>query len=186
MWDHRVAVGTCRPSGLPEEAAMDEHWIEAHKPAADRWVHYLLAALMWSVVGSALLAVGSHWAGRTFAALGTAHAALLPLVLIGIGVAAGAAKARWVLGPAAERIIQRIDERGDRRCAGGFLSWRSWGFVLVMIVAGRLLRGSHIPRAVLGVVYVAVGTALLLAARRPWEAWRAARRQLRPGRPSSR
>jgi hypothetical protein len=157
---------------------MSERWIEAHKPAADRWVHHLLAALMWSVVGSALLAVGSHWAGLTFAAFGTAHAVLLPLVLIGCGVAAGVAKAHWVLRPSAERIIQRIDERGDGRCAGGFLSWRSWGFVLVMILAGRLLRGSHIPRAALGVVYVAVGTALLLAAHQPWQAWRAARRQL--------
>ncbi len=161
-------------------------WIQAHKPAVERWVHHLLAALMWTVVGSVLLAIGSHWVVKTFRMLGTAQAVLPPLVLIALGLVAGAAKAHWVLLPVAERIARRIDARGDGHCVGGFLSWRSWSFVLVMIVAGRLLRGSHLPRTVLGVVYMAVGTALLLASCRPWAAWHAARRKRRAAQRRSR
>ena len=34
-------------------------------------------------------------------------------------------------------MIERIRSRGNDRCLGGFLSLRSWGFVILMIAAGR-------------------------------------------------
>ena len=40
-----------------------------------------------------------------------------------------------------------------------------------MIIAGRLMRGSPAPRIIVGLIYTAVGTALLLGARRLWSAW---------------
>ena len=62
--------------------------------------------------------------------------------------------------------------RGDGRCVGGFLSLRSWALVAVMVVAGRLLRGSHVARGILGAIYLAVGIALFLSSRVAWRAWR--------------
>lgn len=139
------------------------NWLDAYKPAASARLHLLLAALMWTVVGAVLLFFGIRWlsSGETL------HVWLLFVV----AVLAGLLKASFVLKPAAYRIIERIRIRGDRRCIGGFLSVRTWAFVVFMIVAGRILRGGFLPRSVLGFVFVAVGTALLLASLRLWLGW---------------
>jgi hypothetical protein len=138
-------------------------WLRTYKPAAPARVHLLLAAAMWTGVGGALLYFGVGWvmAGPMV------HAGLL----LAVAVLAGGVKARLVLDGAAGRLIDRIRRRGDGRCVGGFLSWQTWTLVIAMIVCGRFLRGSLLPRAIVGLVYVAVGTALLLAARTVWVAW---------------
>ncbi len=63
--------------------------------------------------------------------------------------------------------MTRINTRGHA-CFFGFFSVKSWLFVLVMMGGGILLRGTAIPRSVLGVIYVAVGTALIFADRIYW------------------
>jgi hypothetical protein len=143
------------------------NWLETYKPAASLRTHLLLAALLWSVVGALLLVFGARWAwqaGGTWA----------PVLLI-LAMAAGLAKYHLVLYRAAERAIERICARGDGRCIGGFLSVRTWLFVLVMASVGRLLRVGALPRLVAGLIYVAVGTALLVGCRRFWRAWRSER-----------
>jgi hypothetical protein len=143
-------------------------WLEAHKPRASRRTQLLLASLMWSTVGAVLFAVGMHWVART--ERGWAYG----LVLAGAGIALGAAKSRVALSRAAGRIVERILSRGEGRCLGGFFSVRTWLLVFLMSGAGRLLRGTSIPRPLLGLVYAAIGTALMLASRRLWGAWRQA------------
>jgi len=138
-------------------------FLNSYKPAASARWHLLLAAMMWTVVGAALLFVGVRWelAGHI------PHVSLLLTLAVVIGLLKG----RFVLERAAERIIERIRTRGDGRCLGGFLSLRTWGFVALMAGTGRLLRGGLLPRTIVGFVYAAVGVALLLAARRVWYAW---------------
>ena len=97
-----------------------------------------------------------------------------PLVAVG-AIAIGAVKSRLVLDRAARKIIERIRVRGDGRCLGGFLSLRTWALVVVMMVAGRLLRGT-VARSIVGPLYLAVGTALVLSSRLSWRAWRRERR----------
>ena len=137
--------------------------LEAYKPAASARTHLLLAAAMWTAVGAVLVLFGVRWAlnGQI----------PLPWLLLAVAVVAGGLKARFVLRHAAERMIERIRTRGDGRCLGGFLSIRSWAFVALMAGAGRLLRGELLPRAVVGLIYVAVGTGLVLAGHRLWSAW---------------
>jgi len=144
-------------------------WVEKYKPAAAVRAHLLLAGLMWTVVGAALVGVGGRWLWH----LPTPTAPWLAALAVVIG----AFKARFVLDRAARTIADRIRERGDGRCLGGFLSVRSWALVAVMVAGGRLLRGSHVGRGLLGVLYVAVGTALLLSSRVAWRAWREERDQ---------
>ena len=134
------------------------------KPAAPALVHLLLAALTWTVVGSALVFFGVRWtlAGRF------AHAWLLIVPAVTIGLA----KSHFMLDRAARRVVERIRKRGDGRCLGGFLSLQTWGFVVLMMVCGCLLRGGLLPRPVVGFVYTAVGAGLLLSARLFWSAWR--------------
>ncbi|MEW6251370.1 MAG: hypothetical protein AB1716_12040 [Planctomycetota bacterium] len=141
---------------------------ETLKPAASARVHLLLAALLWTAVGIGLLTAGLRWAlagGRTYMA-----------VLVVVAMLAGVLKAEFVLARTARRVISRIQARGDHRCAGGFLSVRTWLFVLLMMALGYTLRHGLLPHEVVGVIYVAVGAALLVASRRFWIAWRHARR----------
>ncbi len=143
-------------------------WLESHKPAAPVHVHLLSAGLMWSAVGAVLVAVGGRW-------LWLSGAGAAPW-LAALALALGALKAHLVLDRTARRTVDRIRERGDGRCLGGFLSVRSWALVAMMAGLGRLLRGSHLARYLLGFLYLAVGTALLLSSRVAWRAWRQSRR----------
>jgi uncharacterized membrane protein len=86
-----------------------------------------------------------------------------------VALAIGVVKARFLLDRAARQIIERIRDRGDGRCLGGFLSLRTWGLAVVMMGGGGLLR-SALARAVIGPLYLAAGTALVLAARLMWRA----------------
>jgi hypothetical protein len=127
----------------------------------------MLAWLMWAMVGVALAGVGAWW-------LWDASPVVAPW-LAAAAVAIGAIKSRLVLDRAAARIIARIRARGDGRCIGGFLSPSTWGLVILMMVAGRLLRGT-VAHAIVGPLYLAVGTALLVSSRLTWRAWRISRR----------
>ena len=137
--------------------------LEAYKPAASARTHLFLAALMWSVVGLFLVALGFLWVEMGFGSYG--------LLLAAVCVVVGQLKAHYVLRRAALRIISRIETRGDGQCIGGFLSWRTWGFVVLMMVLGYGLRHGLLPRAIVGLVYVAVGVALASASRELWSAW---------------
>ncbi len=129
-------------------------------PAASRRIHILAAGMMWSVAGSGLLVAGCVWIFRS------RSPAAVPVLLLAL--AAGAVKARLVLDGAAKKITARIESRGDGRCLGGFLSWKSWLLVAAMILLGRLLRASPLPLIARGGVYAAIGAALLIASRMLW------------------
>ena len=142
-------------------------WAERHKPSASVPTHLMMAWLLWVVVGSALAGFGARW-------LWGATPALAPWVAAG-AIVVGAVKSRLVLDRVARKVVERICARGDGRCLGGFLSLRTWGLVIVMIVVGRLLRGA-VARGIVGAIYIAVGAALLLSSRHAWRAWRESRR----------
>ena len=142
------------------------NWAEIHKPAARVPTHLMMAWMMWFVVGSTLVGFGATWLWEA--------APIRAPWIAAAAIALGVVKSRFVLDKAARRVIERIETRGDGRCLGGFLSLRTWGLVLLMMVAGRLVRGS-LARGIVGPLYIAVGTALCLASRIPWRAWRDSR-----------
>jgi hypothetical protein len=136
------------------------------KPRARARTHVLAAALLWTCVGTGLTAAGLHWC------LGADQP--WPAALMAAGIVLGVLKGRIALERAARKSAARIAVRGDDRCLGGFLSWRTWLFVLAMMAMGAALRHSELPRALLGVLYTAVGAALLWGSRTFWAAWRRA------------
>jgi hypothetical protein len=144
-----------------------KHWAENIKPAAAVHVHLFTAWLMWSVVGVLLVTLGSWWVWQE----PTTATPWLTAAAIGIGVL----KSRYVLDRAAHRIVARIRTRGDGRCLGGFLSLRSWALVVLMVALGRLVRGAPVAASILGLLYIAVGTALVLSSRISWWARRETR-----------
>ena len=137
-------------------------WGERWKPAALARTHLVAAAGLWTVVGLGLAAAGLAWC--------SGPALPWSVVLAGAGLAAGLVKGRFVIRRMAERNAGRIIARGDGRCLGGFLSAKTWLLVAVMMVSGMVLRRSAVPRPILGVVYTAVGTALLAGSVILWRA----------------
>ncbi len=130
--------------------------VHRFKPAAPAHTHLLAAAIMWSLVGLMLGIRGllhidlTSWTGWMWAA---------GALIIGFF------KGQFVLKKSARRAIKRILERGDDKCLGGFMSVKSWLLIASMIIMGKLLRASPLPRDPVWSVYVAVGTALLVSSR---------------------
>lgn len=123
-----------------------------------------MASLMWSLAGLGLCIAGTIWMAQSRSSW------VVPIALVAI--AAGIMKARLVLDRTAGAIIRRIDGRGDGRCLGGFLSWRGWCLVAAMVILGRLLKMSPLPLLPRGAIYLAIGTALLVASRCAWAVFR--------------
>lgn len=135
---------------------------ERLKPAAPARVHLITAARLWSAVGLGLGLSGWRWA----------HVAPLPARpwLLVAALATGFLKGWIVLRRSARSIVDRIRARGDGKCRGGFLSGKTWFFVLAMMAMGRTLRYWVLPLAWAGLLYLWVGTALLTGSLFIWKA----------------
>ena len=132
-----------------------------YKPGVSIRTHLFLAALIWSVVGFFLLANG--------------------FVLVSLqdhlwyafaGLILGTIKTFFVLDRVARKNIKRIKEFEDKVCIGSVYSWKTWVLVAGMIGLGRFLRTTVLPGEVVGLIYTAVGWALMLASRIIWQTWR--------------
>jgi hypothetical protein len=131
-----------------------------YKPGVSVRTHLLLAALIWMVVGFFLLTNGfvlvsleSHlWYGLT-------------------GLLLGTAKALLILDRLARKNMKRIKEFEDKVCFGSVYSLKTWFLVAAMIVLGRFLRTTVLPGEVVGLIYTAVGWALMLSSRLMWIEW---------------
>jgi hypothetical protein len=138
-------------------------WLETYKPVASSRLQLLLAGGTWSTVGMALICVGTYWLAST-----TSHL----VSLLAISLCLGLGKSILILDRVANRIVKRIELRGEGRCLASFYSLRVWGIVILMMVMGRILRGAGISYSLLGVIYAAVGTGLLVSSRLIWLAWK--------------
>ena len=146
-----------------EEKMHMASWLETYKPVASSRLQLLLAGATWSTVGIGLISVGTYWLVSS-----TSHI----ISLLVISLCLGFAKSFLILDRVANRIIKRIELRGEGRCLASFYSLRAWGIVILMMVMGRILRGAGIPYSLLGLIYLAVGTGLLLSSRSIWLAWK--------------
>jgi Ca2+/Na+ antiporter len=138
-------------------------WLETYKPVASSRVQLLLAGLMWSLVGLGLIVVGTCWVLST-----SSHI----IGLLAISLCIGLGKSLLILDRVADRIVQRIAIRGEGRCLVSFYSLRVWAIVIIMMLVGRILRGAGISYSLLGLIYAAVGTSLLISSRSIWLAWK--------------
>ena len=154
---------------MPEDRDLSEpgrirRWAERLKPAAKTRTRLLAAASLWTVVGLGLSTLGFIWC--------FAVRLPWPFGLAVLGIAAGSLKGRFVFRGLAEKNAARVVRRGDGRCLGGFLSIKTWLLVAVMMTSGMILRRSGVPHPILGVLYSAVGTALLAGSVPLWRARR--------------
>lgn len=153
--------------------SIERPWWDRFTPRAGTRVQLFSAAIAWFVGLGFLLVRGVlflrtpgpgfvlvHW----FAAI------------VALAVVLGTVKARYILIRYAKKSVARIRARG-RACYFGFFSWSSWGFIVVMMGGGIMLRHSVLAtdtyawgRPLLAIIYIAVGTALAIADRIFWVA----------------
>ncbi len=134
----------------------------AHRfmPRGTARVQLVLAAIVWLVGASILFARGvgylmqSHWAAW----------------LVALALVLGVVKGHLILDRVARKAVIRIRMRGRERCLFGFFSWKTWLLIAVMMGSGIALRRSGTSPEILGVIYMAVGTALLYGDRTYWRA----------------
>jgi hypothetical protein len=136
------------------------NWLARLKPGASTRTNLLVAALMWSFIGMYLMARGYLLVDS------------LSWVFLLLGLGLGTLKYFLVIERAARKNIARIVARPEGMCLGGVYSWGMWGMVVCMMIGGRLLRNSSVPPLVVGVIYIAVGWALLLSSRLIWQVWK--------------
>lgn len=131
-----------------------------YKPGVSIRTHLLLGGLIWTVVGFFLLANG-------FVLVSLADKLGYGI----IGILLGIVKTFFILDRVARKNINRIKEFEDKACFGSVYSLKTWFLVLAMIGLGRFLRTTVLPGEVIGMIYMAVGLALMLSSRLMWFEW---------------
>lgn len=132
-----------------------------YKPGVSARIHLFLAALIWSVVGFFLLTNGFF----LISVQGHLWYGVVGLVL-------GTAKTFFILDRVARKNVNRIKNFEDKVCIGSVYSWKTWVLVAAMIGLGRFLRTTLLPGEIVGLIYTAVGWALMLASRQMWLEWK--------------
>ncbi|UCD66217.1 MAG: hypothetical protein JSW69_00900 [Deltaproteobacteria bacterium] len=134
--------------------------LQRYKPGVSIRTHLLLAGLIWSIVGFFLLANG-------FVLISLKNHFWFSI----LGIVLGTAKTFFILDRVALKNIKRIKEFGDKVCIGSVYSWKTWLLVAGMIGLGRFLRTTVLSGEIVGLIYIAVGWALILASRLMWKEW---------------
>ena len=133
-------------------------------PRAGVLPQLIAAAVLWGVGTSVLLVRGVFY----LVSQDEIDRFGYGVALIGlVAVAVGLIKARLILIRYARKAVRRIRARGHA-CFFGFFAPSSWLFIVVMMGGGMMLRRTPLVdywwgRTFLGILYVAVGTALLIA-----------------------
>ncbi len=115
----------------------------------------LIAGLIWIAVGSMLLGFSYFWlrdAGNKIVVWTAGSGIILSLFIHHFGFL------RVV-----DKNLGRILPMQGKRCVFSFMTWKSYILVLVMVATGILLRLSPISRTYLSVLYIGIGTALILS-----------------------
>ena len=152
------------------DTASARPWWDRFTPRAGVRVQMFAAAVMWLIGLSFLLVRGVLFIFAPGRDAHPAHWVIVPIAIVAVVI--GMLKARYILIKYADKAVARIEHRG-RACFFGFFGWTSWLFIAVMMGGGIALRSSALVNydwglELLAVLYIAVGTALLIADRIFW------------------
>jgi len=133
-------------------------FLDKLNPSVSKPFLKLLAGLLWLGTGIMLSIMGFKWVlispeqnALYFGLAGLA--ASLPIHYLGFS--------RIV-----NRNLARINDIDGKYCLFGFMSWKSYLIIAIMMTMGISLRHSSIPKVYLSVIYIGIGTALVLSSLR--------------------
>lgn len=137
-----------------------KHGLGSLKPGVSRSIHLFAAPLLWTCVGGILIFRGWQWINPEKYQW-----------YIFFALVIGTAKSLAILDRSARKTVDRIVHMRDGTCLGAIYSWKTWLLVVLMISSGFLMRTFFSPGNVIGLIYVAIGWALLFSSRLGWMAW---------------
>lgn len=125
------------------------------KPGVPKNTLLLVAGILWIGIGIILDGVSYSWL-RTE---DLTHAILVSI----IGFACALVIHHFGFLRIVDRNLDRILPMEGRRCVFSFMPWKSYILIIIMVLIGYLLRHSPIPKLYLAVLYIGIGTALILS-----------------------
>jgi hypothetical protein len=142
---------------------------ESHSGLSRRQ-HLWIAASIWTLVGAGLFVMGLvfwfHFPYLGF--LDTQH------VTVGaLAVGAGLVKGKLILDRTAGRVIDRVETLQDPnplKSVFQMFGAKTIALIVAMMTFGIVLRAAGVSFEVRGLIYIAVGMALLWSCRRYWVA----------------
>lgn len=132
-------------------------------PAARRKTLILSAGIFWIFGAGILLIKGNHFLTES------GQSGQVILLLSAAGISLGSFKFFMVLSKVVTKNVDRVKALApakEKVCIFAFQSIQSYLLVIGMISFGHILRLLPIDRAILGGVYIAIGSALALGALR--------------------
>jgi hypothetical protein len=138
-----------------DELARGNAWNRCTPGVSREWL-FLVAGTVWTGVGAALSIVSIYWLSRLTWPTGGIGA------LLGFGI--GFTVYRFGFSRIAAKNIDRIATKPERVCFFAFQAWRSYFLIVFMVMLGYSLRHySHLPKVIIAVIYLTIGTALALS-----------------------
>jgi uncharacterized membrane protein YuzA (DUF378 family) len=132
--------------------------------------HLWIAATIWTLVGAGLLTMGMKFWFQ-FPYLGFLDANHLGLGALALSI--GVLKGKVVLDKTAGRVIDRIEtlqEPNPLKSVFQMFGAKTIGLIGLMMTIGLGLRLAGVSYEIRGLIYLAVGAALLWSCRRYWAA----------------
>ncbi|MBI5025835.1 MAG: hypothetical protein HZC12_03715 [Nitrospirae bacterium] len=129
--------------------------MEKWEPAVDKRVLVLLSGITWSGVGIVLCISAFRWLSQMESNQG--------ILLTCLGLFSSLLIHRFGLLRLVNKNISRILPMKRKVCIFAFQAWKSYLIIALMIVLGTALRHSDIPKHYLAIIYIAMGSALILS-----------------------
>ncbi len=131
-----------------------------HKPGVKQSVLFFTVPFLWSTVGTVLIIRGMCW-------LEPEKMTFLLLPSLGLGLL----KSLFILDKSIKSSLVRIAALKNGTGPGAICSWQKWLLVCVMMLGGYVLRHAGFPGNSVGVIYSAIGWAMLISSRHGWMTW---------------
>ena len=129
--------------------------MEKWKPAVPKSGLLFLAGIIWLSIGFMMDTIAYSWL--------ISENARSALLILSTGFVLALLFHHFGFLRIVDRNLGRILPMEGRRCIFSFMPWKSYVLVMVMILGGFLLRHSSLPKAYLALIYLAIGTALMLS-----------------------
>lgn len=128
---------------------------EKLKPGVNKSFLLFLAGMMWIGVGIMLDSMATHWL--------LVYGKYLAYIFAAVGLAASLVIHNYGFLKIVDKNLGRISKMEGKRCAFSFMTWKSYFIVVIMVTMGITLRHSALPKQYLAILYIGIGTALILS-----------------------
>jgi hypothetical protein len=138
---------------LLPNSTLSEILIKYNPAVSNRW-HIALAGITWASVGLLLCGYSYGW----LSPLETKRGIVFGIV----GIIIATIVHKYGMSKIAEKNLQRLQAITGKSCLFGFLTWKSYANIAVMVTMGVTLRHSAVPKDFLSLVYTSMGGGLLM------------------------